>query len=57
VINGQVAGTTPLTLESVAPGTVTITIERQGYRPYIETIELKAGERRRVAASLELVQE
>ena len=57
VINGQVAGTTPLTVESVSPGTLTIRIERPGYRPYTETVELKAGERRRVAASLELGQE
>jgi serine/threonine protein kinase len=53
-INGQVAGSTPLTIESVAPGTITIRIEKPGYRPWTETIQLKAGERRRVAASLEL---
>jgi hypothetical protein len=46
-----------LTVESVSPGTLTIRIERPGYRPYTETVELKAGERRRVAASLELGQE
>lgn len=57
VINGEVAGTTPLTIESVSPGTLTIRIERPGYRSWTETIELKAGERRRVAASLEQGQE
>jgi len=56
-INGQPAGTTPLTMESVPPGTVTVRIERSGYRPWTQTIELKAGERRRVAASLEIEQE
>jgi hypothetical protein len=57
IINGQAAGTTPLTMASVAPGTITVRIERPGYRPWTQTIELKAGERRRVAASLEIEQE
>ena len=57
IINGQAAGTTPLTMASVAPGTITVRIERPGYRPWTQTIALKAGERRRVAASLEIDQE
>ncbi len=57
IINGEAAGTTPLTMASVAPGTITVRIERPGYRPWTQTIALKAGERRRVAASLEIDQE
>jgi serine/threonine protein kinase len=57
IVNGQAAGTTPLTMTSVAPGTITVRIERPGYRSWTQTIELKAGERRRVAASLEIEQE
>lgn len=52
-IDGQLAGTTPLVVTPIAPGRHTVRIERPGYRPWMLTIELKAGERRRVAASLE----
>jgi len=51
-IDGARRGTTPLTIESLAPGPHTVLIERPGYRPWSTTINVKAGERPRVAASL-----
>jgi hypothetical protein len=51
-VDGTRVGTTPLTLSSIAPGTHTVVIERPGYRPWRTKIEVKAGERPRVAASL-----
>jgi len=51
-IDGAPAGTTPLTLETIAPGRHTVLIERAGYQPWTTTIDVKAGERPRVAASL-----
>jgi len=56
-IDGKPSGTTPLTLDSIAPGSYTVRIELAGYRPVTQTIALKAGERGRVAASLEVGQE
>jgi hypothetical protein len=51
-INGVRAGTTPLTIETLAPGSHTVLLERPGYRPWSTTVEVKPGERLRVAASL-----
>ena len=51
-IDGAPRGTTPLTIESLAPGPHTVLIERPGYRPWSTTIDVKAGQRPRVAASL-----
>jgi hypothetical protein len=53
LLGGRLVGTTPLTLASIAPGRHTIRIERAGYRAFTQTIDVKPGERRRVAASLE----
>lgn len=57
VIDGKPSGVTPLTVESIATGRHTVRLELTGYRPLTQTIEIKAGERRRVAASLEGGQE
>lgn len=51
-IDGRPSGTTPLTLGSVTPGVHTVLIELVGYRPVTTTVEVKAGARARVAASL-----
>lgn len=56
-IDGAPSGATPLTVVTLAPGTHTIVLEREGYKPWRTTIEVKAGERARVAASLVSVQE
>jgi serine/threonine protein kinase len=55
-IDGQPAGTTPLTLTTLSPGGHSVRIERSGYRPWTTTVDVKAGERSRVAASLVGVQ-
>jgi serine/threonine protein kinase len=52
-IDGKPAGVTPLTVASIAPGTHTIQLELAGYRSLTHTVNLKQGERLRVAASLE----
>ena len=52
-IDGKPAGVTPLTVASIAPGTHTIRLELDGYRPLTHTANIKQGERLRVAASLE----
>ncbi len=53
IIDGQPStGVTPLTLETIPPGRHTVRIERDGYRPWTTTVNVKAGERVRVAASL-----
>src|SRR6185436_11063185 len=52
-IDGAPAGTTPLTIPSIAPGTHKVVIEKDGYQPWVTTVDVKPGERPRVAASLQ----
>jgi hypothetical protein len=52
-IDGRPSGSTPVTLTAVAPGRHTVRIERPGYRAVTTTVDVKAGERARVAARLE----
>jgi hypothetical protein len=52
-IDGRPSGSTPLTLTGLAPGRRTVRIERPGYRAVTTTVDVKAGERARVAARLE----
>jgi serine/threonine protein kinase len=52
-IDGKPAGVTPLTIASITPGTHTVRLELDGYRPLTHTVIVKSGERVRVAASLE----
>jgi hypothetical protein len=52
-VDGQPAGVTPLTLTGLAPGRRTVRIEHAGYRTVTTTVDVKAGERARVAARLE----
>ena len=52
-VDGRRIGVTPLTLRTIAPGAHTVRLEHAGYRPVTTTIEVKAGERARVAARLE----
>ena len=52
-IDGRPAGNTPVTLTTVAPGRHTVRIEQPGYRTVTTTVDVKAGERARVAARLE----
>jgi peptidoglycan/xylan/chitin deacetylase (PgdA/CDA1 family) len=51
-VNGRNMGTTPATLDALAPGGYEITLERDGYRSWSTIVRVTAGERTRVAASL-----
>jgi hypothetical protein len=51
-IDGRRVGVTPLLLD-VATGPHTVRLERDGYRTVTTRVEVKAGERARVAARLE----
>jgi hypothetical protein len=53
LVDGRRVGVTPLTLKAIAPGAHTVRLEHAGYRTVTTTIEVKAGERARVAARLE----
>ena len=52
-VDGRLVGTTPLALENVAAGEHTVHLERDGYQRWNSTVRVVAGERNRVAASLE----
>ena len=52
-IDGRPAGVTPLALAGIVPGTYSVRIERAGYRAVTTRVDVKAGERARVAARLE----
>jgi serine/threonine-protein kinase len=54
-LDGRAAGVTPLTIASVAPGRHTVVIAAAGMKPVTSTVDVKAGERARVAASLVLI--
>ena len=53
-IDGRLVGTTPLSRTPVPAGTHTVRLERGGYRVWVETVEVTAGEPSRVTASLTL---
>jgi hypothetical protein len=53
LIDGRPAGVTPLTVAGLAPGTHSVRIERAGYRVVTTSVDVKAGERARVAVRLE----
>ncbi len=56
-VDGQVMGTTPLTLPEVQPGAHRIVLEIPGFNQWITMVQVTAGNRMRVAASLEQVQQ
>ena len=51
-VDGRPVGVTPLTL-TIAPGPHTVRLEHAGHRPVTTRVEVKEGERARVAARLE----
>jgi hypothetical protein len=51
-INGNPRGTTPLTINDLAPGEYRILMSMTGYRNLATTVRVVAGERARAAASL-----
>ena len=52
VIDGKPRGTTPLTVEAMAPGNHRVNLSLAGYQPFATTVRVVAGERTRAAASL-----
>jgi hypothetical protein len=52
-VDGRGVGTTPLTLPGVRAGSHVVRIEMIGYRRWSTSVRVVAGERERVAASLE----
>ena len=57
LLNGRRAGTTPVTIGALAPGSYTVQLQLADFRPISTTVRVVAGERARVAASLTSVQE
>ena len=51
-IDGRPSGTTPLTINDLAPGEYRILMAMPGYRNFATTVRVVAGERARAAASL-----
>jgi len=52
-VDGKAVGVTPLVLSNVAPGEHDVRLEESGYRSWSSNVRVVAGERLRVAASLE----
>lgn len=52
-VDGRVVGVTPLLLTDVSSGSRTIQLQADGHKPWQTTVQVKIGERTRVAASLE----
>ena len=56
-INGKPSGSTPLTINDLAPGDYQIVMTMPGYRNFTTTVRVVAGERTRAAASLTAVEQ
>jgi serine/threonine protein kinase len=52
-VDGRLVGTTPLLVSELAPGPRAIRLEHAGHNPWTTTMAIVAGQRHRVAASLE----
>jgi hypothetical protein len=57
LLNGRPVGTTPTTIEDLAPGSYTVQMQLAGFQPIRTTVRVVAGETVRAAASLTGVQE
>lgn len=53
LLDGRLAGVTPVTIADLAPRIYTVTLEHPGYRTVTARVGVRAGERARVAARLE----
>ena len=51
-VNGANRGTTPVTIEALAPGSYLVGLSLAGYQSFTTTVRVVAGERTRAAASL-----
>ena len=54
IIDGKPAGVTPITLSDLRAGSHPLRIELLGYKTLMTSVIIKAGERSRVAVTLEL---
>jgi hypothetical protein len=52
-VDGRLVGVTPLLLTDVSSGSHTIEMQADGHKPWQTTVQVKVGERTRVAGSLE----
>jgi hypothetical protein len=52
-VDGRLVGSTPLLVSELAPGRRAIRLEHTGHRPWATQVSIAAGQRQRIAASLE----
>jgi hypothetical protein len=52
VVNDQYRGKTPLTLDSLDPGTYTVVVSKFGYTPQTATVRINSGEQAEVTVTL-----
>jgi hypothetical protein len=53
ILDGRVVGRTPLVIPNVTPGTHSVRLELAGFTRWATSVDVNAGARARVAASLE----
>jgi protein kinase-like protein/PEGA domain-containing protein len=53
IVNGKRVGTTPISIGEFTSGTHAVRLELDGYKPWTASVRVIAGEKNRVAASLE----
>ncbi len=53
LVNDAAVGLTPVLVPDLAPGTHRLRIERDGYQPWVTTVDVPSADRVRVAASLD----
>jgi hypothetical protein len=51
-VDGRLAGTSPIAIPDLPAGPVSVRIEQEGFRTWTSTVQIAAGERSRVGASL-----
>ncbi len=55
VVNGEVAGTTPLVVSDISPGTHTVQVKKEGYRPSIVDLRISPSYRTYLSSDLMLL--
>ena len=53
LVNDAAVGLTPVLVPDLAPGTHRLRIERDGYQPWVTTVDVRSADRVRVTASLD----
>ena len=57
ILNGRQVGTTPMTIDDLEPGSYTVQLQLETFRPISTIVRVVAGARARAAARLVSVQE